>query len=45
MKTVQTEIIGQITLRLVDTGKGHVGLLLKDGKELGRIDGNDASEV
>ena len=45
MKTIQTEIIGKITLRLVDTGKGHVGLLLKDGKQLGRIDGNDAIEV
>ena len=45
MKTIQTEIIGKVTLRLVDTGKGHVGLLLKDGKQLGRIDGNDAIEV
>lgn len=45
MKTIQTDTIGKITLRLVDTGNGHVGLLLKDGKQLNRIDGNDAVKV
>ena len=45
MKTIQTEMVGKFTLRLVDTGKGHVGLLFKGGKQMGRIDGNDAAEV
>ena len=33
MKTIRTETIGKIALRLVDTNKGYVGLLFKDGKE------------
>ena len=45
MKTIKSETVGKTTLRLLDTGKGHVGLLIKDGKQLGRIDGNDATEV
>lgn len=45
MKTIKTDTIDKVTLRLVDTGKGYVGLLIKDGKQHGRIDGVDAAAV
>lgn len=45
MKTIRQDVIGKNTLRLVDTGKGIVGLLISGGKQLDRIDGNDAAEV
>lgn len=45
MKTIRQDVIGKNTLRLVDTGKGIVGLLIAGGKQLDRIDGADASEV
>ena len=45
MKTIRQDVIGKYTLRLVDTGKGIVGLLIAGGKQLDRIDGNDAAEV
>lgn len=45
MKTIREDMIGKNTLRLVDTGKGIVGLLIADGKQLDRIDGTDAAEV
>lgn len=45
MKTIRQDVIGKNTLRLVDTGKGIVGLLISGGKQLDRIDGTDAAEV
>ena len=45
MKTIRQDVIGKNTLRLVDTGKGIVGLLISGGKQLDRIDGADAAEV
>ena len=45
MKTIRQEVIGKNILRLVDTGKGIVGLLISGGKQLDRIEGNDAAEV
>lgn len=45
MKTIREDAIGKSTLRLVDTGKGIVGLLIAGGKQLDRIDGTDAAEV
>lgn len=45
MKTIRQDVIGKNTLRLVDTGKGIVGLLISGGKQLDRIDGTDAVEV
>jgi len=45
MKTIRQDVIGKNTLRLVDTGKEIVGLLLSGGKQLDRIDGTDAVEV
>ena len=45
MKTIRQDVIGKNTLRLVDTGKGIVGLLIAGGKQLDRIDGTDAAEV
>lgn len=45
MKTIRQDVIGKNTLRLVDTGKGIVGLLIAGGKQLDRIDGEDAVEV
>lgn len=45
MKTIRQDVIGKSTLRLVDTGKGFVGLLISGGKQLDRIDGTDAAEV
>jgi hypothetical protein len=45
MKTLNEEMIGKMTLRLVATGKGFVGLLIKDRKQHGRIDGDDPATV
>lgn len=45
MKTIRQDMIGKNTLRLVDTGKGIVGLLIAGGKQLDRIEGTDAAEV
>lgn len=45
MKTIRQDIIGKNTLRLVDTGKGIVGLLIAGGKQLERIEGTEAAEV
>ena len=45
MKTIRSEVIGKNTLRLVDTGKGFVGVLNSAGKQLDRIDGDDPTEV
>lgn len=45
MKTIRQDVIGKNTLRLVDTGKGIVGLLISGGKQLDRIDGADPAEV
>lgn len=45
MKTIQSDSIGKMTLRLVDTGKGLVGLLLENGKQKGRVDGDDPARV
>lgn len=44
-KSIREVAIGKIKLRLVDTGKGYVGLLFSDGKQRWRIDGDDAAEV
>lgn len=45
MKTIRSDTIGKVTLRLVDTGKGLVGLLLKNGKQSGRVDGDDPAQL
>lgn len=45
MKTIRTDTIGKNTLRLVDTGKGLVGLLIADGRQLHRIDGGDPAGI
>jgi hypothetical protein len=45
MKTIRSDTIGKVTLRLVDTGKGLVGLLLENGKQKGRVDGDDAAQL
>ena len=45
MKTIRQDTIGKNTLRLVDTGKGITGLIIAGGKQLDRIDGEDAAEV
>jgi len=45
MKTIRNDVIGKNTLRLVDTGKGFVGLLISGGKQLKRIDGDDPSKL
>lgn len=45
MKTIRNEVIGKNTLRLVDTGKGFVGLLISGGKQLKRIDGDDPAKL
>lgn len=45
MKTLRSDTIGKMTLRLVDTGKSHVGLLIADGKEHGRVEGDDPAVV
>lgn len=45
MKTIRDDTIGKTALRLVDTGKGFVGLLLAGGKQLERIDGTDPEQV
>lgn len=45
MKTIRNDVIGKNTLRLVDTGKSFVGLLISDGKQLKRIDGDDPAKL
>lgn len=45
MKTIRNEVIGKNTLRLVDTGKGYVGLVIAGGKQLNRIDGDDPAKL
>ena len=45
MKTLQQDVIGKNTLRLVDTGKGITGLIIAGGRQLDRIDGDDPAEV
>ena len=45
MKTIRQDVIGKNTLRLVDTGKGIVGLLISGGKQLDRIDGDDPDAI
>lgn len=45
MKTIRQDVIGKNTLRLVDTGKCITGLIIAGGKQLDRIDGEDAAEV
>lgn len=45
MKTIRSEVVGKHTLRLVDTGKGFVGLVISGGKQLNRIDGDDPTKL
>ncbi|HWJ69172.1 MAG TPA: hypothetical protein VNS79_03885 [Sphingobium sp.] len=45
MKTIREDVIGKNTLRLVDTGKGFVGLVNSGGKQLSRIDGDDPEQL
>ncbi|MCC2601608.1 hypothetical protein [Sphingopyxis yananensis] len=45
MKTIRNDVIGKNTLRLVDTGKGFVGLVISGGKQLSRIDGDDPVQL
>lgn len=45
MKTIRTDVIGKKTLRLVDTGKGFVGLVTLSGKQLIRLDGDDPTKL
>lgn len=45
MKTIRNEVIGKNTLRLVEIGKGFVGLLISGGKQLNRIDGDDPAQL
>ncbi|QZP07219.1 hypothetical protein [Caenibius sp. WL] len=45
MKTIRNDVIGKNTLRLVDTGKGFVGLVISGGKQLSRIDGDDPEQL
>lgn len=45
MKTVREASFGKTKLRLVNTGKNFVGLLLSDGKKQLEISGEDGDEV
>lgn len=45
LKTIRNEIVGKATLRVVDTGGHYVGLLISDGKQKARVDGEDPDEV
>jgi hypothetical protein len=45
MKTIRNDVIGKNTLRLVDTGKGFVGLVIAGGKQLNRLDGDDPVQL
>lgn len=45
MKTVRSEQIGKVTLRLVETDTGYIGLLITGGVKKAQVEGIDADAV